>query len=187
MAKKILVVDDEQDILEIVRATLKTKGYEVDVAHDGEEGLARIKTHKPDLVILDLMMPQKSGLEVCKDLKKDPSTADIPVIVLTALGKQSGKDEEFWRLGLKVDDFIQKPFDPLNLLGRVEYIFRRNEYVSNHSESAIVAEENKKETTSLAGASPEDVVKAFIESWNTQNFAVEYECLASVISLKRII
>lgn len=99
MTKKILVVDDERDALEIVRATLQTKGYEIDLAHDGEEGLDKIQRGKPDLVILDLMMPKISGLEICKLLKKDPSTADLPIIVLSAIGKQFRKRRGILEVG----------------------------------------------------------------------------------------
>lgn len=78
-----------------------------------------------------------------------------------------------------MDDFIQKPFDPLDLLGRVEYIFRRQKYISNSSNGVMAPEEERKKVESLINATPDEVAKVFIEAWNTQDFASEYDCLAS--------
>lgn len=171
--KKIVIVDDEPDIILTVKAMLQTKGYEILSAGDGKAGLDLINQVKPDLIILDLMMPVMSGLEVCKILHNDPVLNSIPIIVMSAIGSKSGKSEEFWKLGLKSDDFISKPFDPLNLLGRVEYLIRRDNYVSEKNTNGG----SQKEEINFAELPPKAIVKYFIESWNTKDFDAEYNCL----------
>lgn len=171
--KKILVIDDEPDIITMIETVFKTKRYIVISANNGAEGLEKVRTEKPDLILLDLMMPVLSGLEVCKKLRSDDEYKDIPILVMSALGSRSDKSDEFWKAGLKSDDFIAKPFDPLALLGRVEYLLRKKEYVSNkHKEPTETAEKPYPEK-------PENVVKAFIESWNTEDFATEFTTLSS--------
>jgi CheY-like chemotaxis protein len=174
-SRKIVVIDDDVEILNLIKAALKTKGYVSFTATNGEEGLRVINDKKPDLVIVDLMMPVLSGLEVCRRLRKDPEFEKIPIIVISGLGRESGKSEEFWKIGLQSDDFVAKPFDPLDLLGRIEYIFRRDAYVSTRTEAAAKVE---KVTIDLEKAAPPDVVKAFIEAWNSGDFLTEYNCLA---------
>jgi len=176
MTKKIVVIDDEQDILEIVKATLKTKGYNVFAADNGEDGWMLILQNRPDLVISDLKMPRMSGLELRKRLQASKELRDTPIIIMSGIGKQTGKPDEFWRTGLKSDDFISKPFDPLDLLGRVEYIFRRKEYISSAS-AAEVKTAPPPPPESMKDLPPERIVKDFVESWNTQDFAREYHCL----------
>jgi DNA-binding response OmpR family regulator len=179
MAKKIIVVDDDQEIVNIIKATLKSKGYTALEAYNGEEGMKLIRQENPDLVIIDLRMPVMSGMEVCKRLRKEPKFKNLPIIVTSAVGKDSGKSEEFWKSGLQCDDFVSKPFDPLDLLGRVEFIFRRNEYVSTKEGAARPPEAAKEgERADLVNATPKQVVKTFIEAWNTQDFASEYNSLA---------
>jgi len=190
MSKKILIIEDEEDVIEIVKTILKTKNYQVFSAINGEEGLKMIKDIKPDLVICDLMMPKVSGLEVCKRLRRDPELKDIPILIMSAIGKDSKHPEEFWREGLKADDFISKPFDPLDLLGRIEYVFRRKDYISvqeNNNVPIATKERVKEEKISESAAAvpildlkviaPEEVVKVFIESWNSQRFQQEFNCL----------
>ena len=130
MTKKIVIIDDEQDVLEIIKATLKTKGYHIFAADNGEEGWRIILQQRPDLIITDLKMPKMSGLELRKRLQANEELRDTPIIILSGIGKETGKPDEFWRSGLKSDDFISKPFDPLDLLGRVEYIFRSTSRVA---------------------------------------------------------
>lgn len=191
MNKKIIIIDDEQDVVEIVKTILKARDYQVISALNGEEGLRLINETKPDMIICDLMMPKMSGLEVCRRLNRDEKLKDIPVIVISAFGKESGKSEEFWRQGLNADDFINKPFDPLEFLGRIEYIFRKREYKSiqdsgngmqrvapSPKEAKPSDPHSARSTTDLKNAAPEEVVKIFIESWNNQRFQIEYSCLA---------
>jgi CheY-like chemotaxis protein len=191
VTKRILVVDDEPDLLQIVSSILETKGYQIDVAHDGREALDKITASKPDLLIIDLMMPVLSGLEVVRRLKREEETQDLPIIVMSAAVQRSGKSEEFFRVGLGSDDFIMKPFDPLALLGRVEAVLRMREYETKEEPAKgkvpqLPNRESPKSTAKKGGVTldemptldPAEIVKAFIEAWNFQDFAVEYHCLS---------
>ncbi|MGX7092038.1 response regulator YycF [Hutsoniella sourekii] len=118
--KKILVVDDEKPISDIIAFNLDKEGYEVVKAYDGEEALEQFESEKPDLVILDLMLPKKDGLEVCREIRKDSA---VPIIMLTA------KDSEIDKvLGLELgaDDYVTKPFSNRELIARVKANLRRN-------------------------------------------------------------
>ncbi|HOW35036.1 MAG TPA: response regulator [Candidatus Omnitrophota bacterium] len=115
MAKKILVVDDEADILSVIRFRLEAKGYEVTTAINGQEALDKLKTEVVDLIITDVLMPVMDGFTLYKELKKNLITAQIPVIVLTARGLM---EDTFKVAG--VDDFIPKPFESHELLAKVE-------------------------------------------------------------------
>ena len=184
MSKKIVVIDDEQDILEIVKATLKTKGYQLYAADNGEDGWRLIQQNRPDLIITDLKMPRMSGLELRKRLQASKELKDTPIIVMSGIGRETGKGDEFWRTGLKTDDFISKPFDPLDLLGRVEYIFRRKDYISSGANGSRVQTHSPSDSVvvspgpSLKDLRPEEVVRIFVESWNSQDFPREFRCLA---------
>ena len=122
MNPKILVADDEEDVLDLVSMNLKNAGFDVVRAVDGPEAIHKARTQRPALIVLDLMLPGMSGLEVCKVLKGDPVTLKIPVIMLTA------KAEEVDRivgLELGADDYITKPFSPRELVLRVKSVLRR--------------------------------------------------------------
>ena len=120
--KKILIADDEPDILEIVSYNLKKEGYETITARDGEEALHKAKLLKPDLIMLDVMMPYKTGMEVCKTLRSLRAFDDTPIIFLTALS-----DEISHIKGLEygADDYISKPVSPKILVTKVNTLFRR--------------------------------------------------------------
>ncbi len=120
--ESILVVDDEEDVLELVRYNLDKSGYQVETASSGEEALAKARRKLPDLVILDLMLPGMDGLEVCKKLKNDAKTEGLPIIVLTAKGEES---DIVTGLELGADDYVTKPFSPKVLIARVRRILRR--------------------------------------------------------------
>src|SRR5881394_3775114 len=128
--KKIVIVDDNKNMLDLIKAVLRTKGYELFAAYDGEEGLKVTQEVKPHLVIVDLRMPKMSGLEFCKRVRADESIATTPLLVVSSITVGTDKSDAFWAAGLGSDDFLPKPFDPLNLLGRVEYLLRKKEYVS---------------------------------------------------------
>lgn len=122
MASKILVIEDESDVVDLIRMSLKGAGYKVLTAEDGESGLRKAREESPDLVVLDIMLPKMSGLEVCKSLRKDAATSSLPVVMLTA------KSEEVDRivgLELGADDYVSKPFSPRELVLRVQSILRR--------------------------------------------------------------
>ncbi len=122
--QSILVVDDEEDLLELVRYNLTKDGYRVSCVSSGEEALKSARKHKPDLIVLDLMLPAVDGLEVCRRLKGDSKTRDIPIIMLTARSEESDMV-----LGLErgADDYITKPFSPRVLTARVRALLRRRE------------------------------------------------------------
>ncbi|MBM4325631.1 MAG: response regulator transcription factor [Deltaproteobacteria bacterium] len=123
MAKeKILVVDDEEDILELVRYNLTKEGYQVTCAATGEKGLWSAKADRPDLVLLDLMLPGMDGLDVCRNLKSHPDTNRIPIVMITAKGEDA---DIVTGLELGADDYITKPFSPRVLLARVKVVLRR--------------------------------------------------------------
>jgi len=121
-AKKILVADDEPDILEIISYNLRKEGYEVFTASDGNEALEKARLHHPDLIILDIMMPKKTGVEVCQILRTQPEFSQTLIIFLTALS-----DEAVQIKGLEsgADDYVTKPISPKVLISRVNAIFRR--------------------------------------------------------------
>ncbi|MCP3411771.1 response regulator [Bradyrhizobium sp. CCGB01] len=119
MAHRILIVDDESHIREVVRVALRKAGMDVIDARDGKEALARFATDKPDLIVLDIGMPEFDGLDVCREIRK---TSDVPILFLSA------RDEEIDRiLGLEIggDDYVTKPFSPRELVARVNVILRR--------------------------------------------------------------
>ncbi|MEW6617956.1 MAG: response regulator [bacterium] len=122
MPQKILIVDDDQTIRKIGEYNLKKAGYEVITANNGEEGIRKIETEKPDLVILDLMMPVMDGYEVCQKIKEDWLRSHIPIIILSI---KKDVDDKVKGLRVGADDYLAKPFDPQELLVRVEANLRR--------------------------------------------------------------
>ena len=120
--EKILVVDDEEDVLELVRYNLDRNGYHVETASSGEEALEKARRKLPDLVILDLMLPGMDGLEVCRKLKSNVKTESLPIIMLTAKTEET---DIVTGLELGADDYVTKPFSPKVLIARVRRILRR--------------------------------------------------------------
>jgi DNA-binding response OmpR family regulator len=120
--EKILVIEDEADILEVTQYNLAREGYRVSTSRDGAEGLSRAKRDAPDLVILDLMLPGLDGLEVCRRMQSDPITSGIPIIMVTAKGEES---DVVIGLQLGADDYVSKPFSPKELVARVKAVLRR--------------------------------------------------------------
>ena len=122
MQKQIVIVEDEPDILDVLSYNLKREGYDVATSQNGAKGLDLIQRLKPNLVLLDLMLPGMDGLDVCRNLKNNRSTANIPVIMLTAKGEES---DVVLGLGIGADDYIPKPFSPKELVARVKAVLRR--------------------------------------------------------------
>ncbi|HBA83969.1 MAG TPA: DNA-binding response regulator [Verrucomicrobia bacterium] len=120
--KSIFVVEDEEDILELLRYNLTREGYAVSTAAKGEEAVKEIPRKLPDLILLDLMLPGLDGLEVCRALKKNPKTAGIPIIMVTAKGEES---DVVAGLELGADDYIPKPFSMKVLIARIRTVLRR--------------------------------------------------------------
>lgn len=119
--KKILAVDDEKAIVRLVQVNLEREGYEVVTAYDGREALEKVASERPDLIVLDVMMPYMDGFEVLQQLKKDPETRDIPVIMLTAKA-QDADVFRGWQSG--VDCYLTKPFNPMELKAFVKRVFK---------------------------------------------------------------
>ncbi|BFN37442.1 response regulator transcription factor [Fidelibacter multiformis] len=122
MNEKIAIVDDEADILELVSLHLKRSGFKVETFSDGKSFYDYLKNNIPDLTILDLMLPDMDGLDICRDIRKDPRHNNMPVVMLTARG-----DETDTVLGLELgaDDYVTKPFSPKELVARVKAVLRR--------------------------------------------------------------
>ncbi len=120
--KRILLVDDDPDFVEAVKTVLESAAYDVTVAYDGEECMEKVGGVKPDLIVLDVMMPGKSGYEVCELLKDDEATEEIPVILLTAVASKVSSSKYTHRMGMdtQADDYIAKPVQPDELLKRVQ-------------------------------------------------------------------
>lgn len=122
MKEKILIVDDEKDIVKMLDYNLKKEGFRTTIAYDGEDALDLAHKERPDLVILDLMLPGLDGVEVCKALKKENKTASIPIIMLTAKTQETDK---VLGLELGADDYVTKPFSPRELIARIKAVLRR--------------------------------------------------------------
>ncbi|TXG86318.1 MAG: response regulator [Rhodocyclaceae bacterium] len=116
MSKKVLIADDEQNIVISVEFLMRREGFEVSVAHDGEAALERIRADKPDLVLLDVMMPKKNGFDVCQEVRADPAYASTRILMLTARGRDT---EVAKGLALGADGYMTKPFSTKDLVDKV--------------------------------------------------------------------
>ena len=128
MSKKILVIDDEKAIADIIKFNLKKEGYDVITANDGEEGITKVFTENPDLILLDIMMPKVDGYEVCKKVREKIST---PIIMLTARAEEVDK---VLGLELGADDYVTKPFGIRELIARVKANLRKYDAISQKSQ-----------------------------------------------------
>jgi DNA-binding response OmpR family regulator len=122
MASHVLVVEDEPDIRDLLAYHLERDGYQVSTCRTGTEALRRARTAPPDLVLLDLMLPEMNGLEICRRLRGDPATSSLPIVMLTAKGEEL---DRVLGLELGADDYIVKPFSPKEVLARVRAVLRR--------------------------------------------------------------
>jgi len=127
MPKKILLIDDDPDLLNAVRMILESKNYNVAMAFGGIEGLEKAKTENPDLIVLDVMMPDKDGYSVCKELKSNPELSRIPVILLTAVVSHISTTRFTQQMGMETeaDDYIDKPVEPNVLVKRIEALLSK--------------------------------------------------------------
>ena len=133
--KKILIADDEPDILEIVSYNLGKEGYEVYTAKDGNEAIEMAKKLNPDLIILDIMMPKKTGVEVCQILRTQPLFQDTLIIFLTAMSDEASQIKG---LETGADDYVSKPISPKVLVSRVNALFRRVNSKENNGKSIVI-------------------------------------------------
>ena len=137
-AVKITIIEDEEDIRHLVCYNLEKEGYSVSSYESGERGLNGIKNDPPDLVLLDLMLPGIDGMEVCRRLKQDAATRDIPVIIISAKGEES---DIITGLERGADDYLSKPFSPKILLARIRTILRRVNQPLPHEDDIIQIDE----------------------------------------------
>src|SRR5246127_5091877 len=121
---KILVIEDEHALVEVLSCNLEREGFEVIMAHDGLEGLRQAQLKLPDLVVLDLMLPNKPGLEVCRELRMGPRTREIPIIMVTAKAEES---DELVGFATGADDYVTKPYSMKVLVQRIKKELRRRE------------------------------------------------------------
>ncbi len=119
-AKKIVIVEDTKNIQAIVAFTLKNRGYNVFVSGDGADGMAKIKMVMPDLVILDAMLPNMTGFEICAEMKNDPKYKTIPVMIVSAITQGLDQNDEYWKKKSGADYFVSKPFKIQDLIKRIE-------------------------------------------------------------------
>ena len=120
VAKRILIVEDTKSIREIVAFMLRSKGYETIESGDGQDAEAKVRQQPPDLIVLDAMLPKKTGFDVCQTLKADTALKVIPILMLTAITRDTGKSDEYWKEKSQADDFMSKPFKATELVERIE-------------------------------------------------------------------
>ena len=122
--KRILIIEDDRDIVELVRYNLANEGFQVTAASDGNSGLSALKKTPPDLLLLDLMLPKISGLDICREIRRDDSLNRLPILMLTARGDEA---DRVVGLEMGADDYVTKPFSPRELIARVKALLRRAE------------------------------------------------------------
>jgi DNA-binding response OmpR family regulator len=133
--KHIFVIEDEKDILDVLEYNLKREGFRVSTSSDGKEALKMVRKDKPDLVLLDIMLPEIDGLEICRILKSESSTHTIPIIMVTAKEEES---DIVLGLGLGADDYVTKPFSSKELIARIKAMFRRSNGKDETSSSSVI-------------------------------------------------
>lgn len=122
MSKKVVLIEDEPDIAEVIEYNLSREGYKVFLAYNGLEGLETVKRERPDVVLLDLMLPELDGIEICRRIRENPMTRSLPIIMVTAKGEES---DVVLGLELGADDYVTKPFSPRELVARIKAVLRR--------------------------------------------------------------
>jgi len=125
---RVLVIEDEQDVAELIRYNLAKEGYEVRVVANGDDGLKQARESRPDMILLDIMVPQLNGWEVCRRLKQEPDTREVPVIMVTGRVEEGDKVLGF---EMGADDYVTKPFSPRELLARIRAVIRRGKSVES--------------------------------------------------------
>lgn len=154
---KILIVDDEQDIIEFISYNLKGKGYQIYTAKDGVEALKQAAQHKPDLILLDVMMPNKDGFQTLKELRQQPEFEETVIIFLTAMNDEKSEIEG---LNLGADDFIGKPIKPELLLTRIHTALRRAKKTDDHEQKMNFGDLEINKTKFTVTYKGEDIVLA---------------------------
>jgi phosphate regulon transcriptional regulator PhoB len=160
MANRVLIVEDEPDIRELLAFHLERDGFHVTKAKSGGDALRHIKSGLPDLVLLDLMLPEVDGLEVCRRIRQDPRTTALPIVMLTAKGEEL---DRILGLELGADDYIVKPFSPKEVVARVRAVLRRSRAMSGTAPvvSGRLTIDLERHTVVVAGATIELTPKEF--------------------------
>jgi two-component system phosphate regulon response regulator PhoB len=133
--KRVALVEDESDIADVLRFNLQREGFEVELYARGDSALAGLQKRPPDLLVLDLMLPGVDGLEICRMLKRNPETSELPIVMLTARGEDT---DRIVGLELGADDYVVKPFNPREVVLRVKAVLRRRESVRDSRETEAV-------------------------------------------------
>ena len=165
----VLIVDDERDLVQVVEFNLRQAGYDTVAAYDGEQALAAVRHRLPDLVLLDLMLPDIPGTEICRNLKANPRTKPVPVIMLTARGEEVDRVVGF---ELGADDFVTKPFSVRELVLRVKAVLRRG---------AGAEEDRPREQVGPVRIDP-TAHRAFVEDKEVELTALEFKLLSTFMS-----
>jgi two-component system alkaline phosphatase synthesis response regulator PhoP len=125
---KVLLVDDDPDFIEAVKVLLEKKsGYDVVMAYDGNEGIEKVKSDRPDIIVLDVMMPNKDGYATCAELKADKKFRDIPILLLTAVASHIPDTQYTPRMGMETeaDDYLEKPAEPRDIMERIDRLLKK--------------------------------------------------------------
>jgi len=124
---RVLIIEDDPDDLELIKTALKNEPYETSVAYNGQKGVEKARAEKPDAIVLDVMMPEKDGFKACEELKADPETSNIPVLMLTAVGQHFSSTKYAVSSGMRMEaeDYIEKPVDGEVLRKRLSHFLRR--------------------------------------------------------------
>src|SRR5258706_46667 len=138
--KRVLLIEDDRDIVELVRYNLEREGFQVVAANDGATGLVQVRKSPPDMLLLDLMLPKLSGLEICRDIRRDQALNRLPILMLTARGEEA---DRVVGLEMGADDYVTKPFSPRELVARVKALLRRaiqgNRGIASRADKLVLA------------------------------------------------
>ncbi|HNT36801.1 MAG TPA: response regulator [bacterium] len=131
----VLIADDSRSIVNIVSVVLKARNIDTLEAYDGRQAWNLFEEHEPDLAVLDIVMPGRTGLELCSDIRSHPRLSHIPVLIMTSITKDSDLADGFWKLGTSANDFVTKPFDPFDIADRIERLLRKAQQISDRKSS----------------------------------------------------
>jgi len=121
----VLIADDSRSIVNIISVVLKARNIKTLEAYDGKEAWSLLQSRQPDLAVLDIVMPGKTGLQICSEIRASPELRHIPVLIMTSITKDSDLADGFWRLGTEADEFVTKPFDPFEIADKIERLLNR--------------------------------------------------------------
>lgn len=121
----VLIADDSRSIVNIISVVLKARNIETLEAYDGREAWKLFEEQEPDLAVLDIVMPGRTGLELCSDIRSHPRLNGVPVLIMTSITKDSDLADGFWKIGTQANEFVTKPFDPFDMADRIERLLRK--------------------------------------------------------------